>query len=58
MLAGSWRTGRRRHSFLGAPQCNGDERIARMVSEHCPFPVEIRQFPLVWVQIDIHDYDH
>jgi hypothetical protein len=52
------RTGRRRHSYLGAPQCNADERISRMVSQHCPFPVEIRQVPLAWVPISISDYDH
>lgn len=50
------RTGRRRHSYLGAPQCNDDERIARMLSKHCPFPVEVKKIPLVWVQIDISDY--
>jgi len=50
------RTGRRRHSYLGAPQCNTDERITRQVGKYAPFPVEVRLVPLVWVQISMHDY--
>jgi hypothetical protein len=49
--------GRRRHSYWGAPQCNTDERIARGVSrDHLPFPVEVRKFPVVFVQVNISDY--
>jgi hypothetical protein len=54
------RTGRRRHSRYGSPQCNTDERIARMVGpktvgELWP-DVRIQQFPSVWVPVDISDY--
>lgn len=51
---------RRRAGSLGSPQCNTDERIARKVgpvTAGTVFPeVEIRQFPSVWVPIDISDY--
>jgi hypothetical protein len=50
------RAGRRRHSFLGAPQCNTDKRIEQYMAGKYPFPVEVRQFPLVWVEISISDY--
>lgn len=50
-------SGRRRHGFLGRPQCNTDQRIARgAVAPLAPFEVEVRQFPLVWVEISISDY--
>lgn len=49
--------GRRRHSFLGFPQHNSDERVARrMAATHYPFPVEVRQLPSAWVQANPRDY--
>ena len=54
------RTGRRRFGRYGSPQCNADERISRKVGADTAgsvFPeVEIREFPSVWVPIDISDY--
>jgi hypothetical protein len=53
----SKRTGRRRFSYLGAPQCNVIEKLARGVSrDHLPFEVEIRQFPVVFVPVNLSDY--
>ena len=53
------RAGRRRHSWLGFPQCNTDERIVRStVVAPCPFPTEVRQFLVVFVPIEISDYSH
>lgn len=54
------RTGRRRYSRYGSPQCNSDERISRKVGADTAgsvFPeVEIQHLPSVWVPIDISDY--
>jgi hypothetical protein len=51
------RSGRRWRSGLGAPQHNTNERIQRQMSAaHCPFEVQVRQLPSVWVQISISDY--
>lgn len=53
------RIGRRRFSYQGAPQCNADERITRgVIASVVPFPIEVQQVPLVWVQINLSDYDH
>lgn len=49
--------GRRRHSFLGFPQHNADERIARRMSAtHYPFPTETRHLASAWVQVSLSDY--
>lgn len=54
------RTGRRWQRGLGSPQCNTDERISKMVGDKTLailWPdIEIRQFPSVWVPINISDY--
>ena len=50
------RTGRRKSSYLGFPQCNTDERIKRLTARTLPFEVEVRKFPLVWVQVSLSDY--
>lgn len=52
------RTGRRRMGKLGAPQCNTDERISRMVgAKSCPWPdPEVRKLASVWVPADPGDY--
>jgi len=50
------RAGRRRLSWLGAPQCNADERVKRGTAGRYPFPVEVRQFPVVFVPVEISDY--
>jgi hypothetical protein len=50
------RTGRRKFSYLGAPQCNVSERIKQATAETLPFEVEVRKFPLVWVQVNLRDY--
>jgi hypothetical protein len=52
-----YRRGRR--SGLGAPQCNTDERITRMVMARCspPWPgAEVRKLASAWVPIDVSDY--
>jgi hypothetical protein len=49
------RVGRRRHSFLGKPQCNTDGRVRQLMTDY-PFQVEVRQFPLVFAEISISDY--
>jgi hypothetical protein len=51
-----YRRGRR--SGLGAPQCNTDERISRMVGlKTAPWPdAEVKRFASVWIPIDPHDY--
>lgn len=53
------RTGRRGRRY-GSPQCNTDRRIAEMVGRDTAgelWPeIEIRQFPSVWVPINISDY--
>lgn len=49
----------RQFSYRGVPQCNSDERVTRGVSaKTVPFPVEVQQVPLVWVQANLSDYDH
>jgi hypothetical protein len=48
------RNGRRKYSYWGSPQCNADARIKQMTAETIPFPVEVRQVPLVFVQVDIN----
>lgn len=51
-------TGRRRHRFLGSPQCNTDERVTRgMVRDGIyPFTVEVQQVPSAWVQCSPAEY--
>lgn len=51
-----YRAGKRRHSWLGSPQCNTDERIARGGVARPPFPVEVKQFPAVFVPVEISDF--
>lgn len=54
------RTGRRRFGRFGSLQCNTDRRIAEKVGLETAgslWPeIEIRQFPSVWVPINISDY--
>jgi hypothetical protein len=52
------RTGFRRHSWLGRPQCNSDKRILLGGGKHYPFATEVRQFPIVFVPITLSDYCH
>lgn len=52
------RAGLRQRSWLGAPQCNMDERIRRNLIVQPPFPVEVRQFAVVFVPVEISDYCH
>jgi hypothetical protein len=52
-----YRRGRRRS--LGAPQCNTDERITRMLAAKAPPPwdgAEVRRLASVWVPADPEDY--
>jgi hypothetical protein len=49
-------TGRRRNGYR-SPQCNTDERITRALSgSNIPFEIEVRQFPMVFVPVDISAY--
>lgn len=50
------RSGRRKFSYLGAPQCNTDERIKQATTATLPFEVEVKKLPLVWVQVNLSDY--
>lgn len=50
------RTGRRRHGHKGWPQCNSDQRIKELTGRLLPFPVEVRFFPSVFVQISVGDF--
>lgn len=50
------RTGRRKFSYLGAPQCNTDERIKQLTARTLPFEVDVRKFPLVFVPVNLSDY--
>lgn len=50
------RTGKRKFSYLGAPQCNMSERIKQLTAETLPFEVEVRKLPLVWVPVNLRDY--
>lgn len=51
------KAGRRQRSWFGYPQCNTDQRIAGRPRE-LPFPVEVRQFPAVFVPVEISDFQH
>lgn len=49
--------GRRRRSLPGTPQCNSDEKIARMAPEtSVAWPFEVQLIESAWVPVDIHDY--
>jgi len=50
------RTGRRKFSYFGAPQCNTDERIKQATAETLPFEVEVKKIPLVFVPVNLRDY--
>ncbi len=51
------RDGRRRHSGLGAPQCNASKRISQLVCDkNIPWPAEIQLLESAWVPVDISDY--
>lgn len=51
------RNGNRSRKF-GAPQCNDSKAIVYSVAKHAEWPHEIRQIPLVFVPIDMSEYDH
>lgn len=48
-------TGKRGRRF-GSPQCNSSKDIAYMVAKKTKWPHEVRQIPLVFVPIDIREY--
>jgi hypothetical protein len=51
------RDGRRRHSGLGAPQCNTAKRISQLVCDSgIPWSAEVRLLESAWVPADISDY--
>lgn len=52
------RNGRRLDPGIGAPQCNGNEDIARRIMTKYPWVVDVRLLPFVFHSINPADYVH